>query len=122
MRSGNLDNRLAIKIGIRAEAVIFNFGALNKPGKAFAEASVAKGFNVLLVTLLEERKIQALCYKWAVPYTQCVQASSNLEIPEILLAHGVVAYADTDERLLSEISMRGNPRIEAIKWTQEIES
>lgn len=118
MIKGDLSNELATKVAIRFEAVIYNFGKVNKEGEAFVESCMNKGFNVLLVTLLPERKAMAWCYKWCVPYTQLVQASSTLEIPEILHYHHVVAYFDTDERLLAEVAMRGNPQIEAMKWEQ----
>ena len=118
MRHGNLSNEIATKVAIRAEAVIYNFGQLNNEGKAFAESCVNKGFNLVLITMLPERKIRAWCYKWAVPYTYVIQADSTLEIPEILFQHRVAAYFDVDDRLLAEVSLRGNPQIEAIKWKQ----
>lgn len=119
MRYGDLSSEAAPKVAVRLEAVVYNFGKVNLEGKAFLESTADKGFNVLLLTLLDFRKMMAWCYKWGIPYTQIIEADSTLEIPDLLKNHHVVAYFDTDDRLLSEVRFRCN-RTEAVQWQQEI--
>lgn len=119
MRSGDLSNELGYIVGIRYEAVLYNFGKVNQPGKAFLENLFQTSCNIYLLTLLDERKAKAWCYKWGCPYTQLIQAESLLEIPEICVANKMLAYYDTDDRVLEAVRARGNPRTEAIKWNQD---
>lgn len=121
MRFGNLSNELAHAVGVRFEHVIYNFGEVNKPGKAFCENLLQQHCNLYLVSLLPERKVRAWCYKWGVMYTNILAADSTLEIPPLCQAHHMLAYFDTDDRVLQAVRERGSPRVEARKWTQPLE-
>lgn len=121
MRSGNLSNELAHVIGVRFENVIYNYGKVNQPGKAFCEDLLQKNCNLYFVTTLHQNKVRSWCFKWGVGYTNILVADSLLEIPELCRAHHMLAYFDTDDRLLQSVRDRGTPRIEAIKWSQPLE-
>lgn len=118
MRGGELGTALAPCIAVRLENVVYNFGKVNQPGKAFLEDLVHKGINVYLITLNDERKMKAWCYKWHIPYTQLWQLDSVFEIPEWTVAHSLAAYYDTDDRVLEAVSSRGREQVYAQKWEQ----
>lgn len=120
VRYGNLSNELAHSIGVRFEHIVYNFGKVNQPGKALCEDLLQKDCNLYFFTLLPERKVKSWCYKWGVMYTNVIKADSTLEIPELCRAHVLLAYFDTDDRLLQAVRERGNPPIDAIKWEQPL--
>ena len=122
MEKGNLSNTLARPVGVRFEAVVYNFGKVNPPGKALCERLLTQDCNLYLYSSLFERKVKAVCYKWSIPYSRVYGDLSPLEIPELVWAHKLVLYIDTDDRLLQGISERGNPQVETKKWTQPLES
>lgn len=119
MLNGDLSNNIGQVVAVKFEAVVYNFGKVNKPGKAYLEDLLYQGDkNILLITQMPERKVMAWCYKWAVPYSNVIQVDSVLEIPEITLAHHVSIYYDTDDRVLEQVRSRGKTRTLAIQWTQ----
>lgn len=120
MRGGELSNELGTTLGIRFENVVYDFGKVNQPGKAFLEHLQSTNINVYLVTLLEERKAHAWCYKWGIVYQRVIQADSTLEIPDIAVANKFLVYYDTDDRILEAVSARGNPQTKAVKWQQPL--
>jgi hypothetical protein len=119
MRAGNLSSETAGGIGIRFEHVLYDFGKVNQPGRAFAENMVVKGLNIFLFTLNDERKSKAWCLKHNIPYTYLFECDSVLEIAEIVQAHGLLAFYDTDDRALEAITSRGRQRVHAQKWQQD---
>lgn len=118
MKGGQLSNKLAPGVGIFFEQVVYNFGKLNEPGKAFLEHLISIDCNIYLFTLLSHRKVAAWCFKWAVPYTGIIEADSILELPQLSQAHHLSVFFATDDRLLEAVRSRGNPQIEAKKWEQ----
>lgn len=120
MRGGDLTSQLAPAVGVIFEEIVRDFttGKPNPPGKAFLESLVNKNFNIYLLTLMDERKTRAFCFKWAIPYTNVIQCDSVLEVPEVCWAHHLSVFYSTNERLLESVRSRGNPRCEAKKWEQ----
>lgn len=118
MRTGNLSNEVAKGVGIRFENVLYDFGKANQPGKAFVENLVTKGLNIYLLTLNDERKSKAWCWRHAVAYTQLFQCESTMEIADVVQAHGLLAYYDTDDRVLEAVASRGKQQVYTQKWQQ----
>lgn len=122
MKHGDLSNEMAPVIGLRFENIVYNFGKVNGPGKALCEGLLSRDCNLYLFSTLPERKVASWCYKWGLGYTRIIEAAGPLEIPELCINHHLTVYYDTDERLLAEVSMRGNPQIRTIKWEQPLGS
>lgn len=119
MRGGNLSNRSARGVGIRFEHVLYDHGKVNQPGRAFIESLVAQGLNIYLLTLNDERKSKAWCVRHNIAYTYLFQCDSTLEIAEVAQEHGLLAYYDTDDRVLEAVASRGREQIHAQKWQQD---
>lgn len=121
MRAGDLSANAAPAVGVRFENVLYNFGKVNTPGKAFVEDLLQKDVNIFLLTLMDERKVRAWCYKWNIPYTQVFQAESKFELIDIAIAHKLVVLYDTDERVLEMASARGKHQMATVRWEQTID-
>lgn len=121
MDRGDLSNDLAPAVGVRFEHVLYNFGKVNEPGKAYVESLLRRDINLYLYTTLPDRKVRAWCYHWGVLYTRVISAESTLEIPELCRAHKLMLYVDTDDHILQAVSERGNPQIQIKKWEQPID-
>lgn len=120
MRGGELSNYTAPAVGVRFEWIIYNAGKLNQPGKAFMESLMSKEVNAYIFTMLGERKAMAFCYKWHVPYSTIFGCESTLEIAELCVAHKMLVYYDTDDRLLELVAGRGTVQTSTIKWEQPV--
>lgn len=118
MRGGNLSNETARGVGVRFEHVLYDFGKVNPPGRAFIEKLVAQGLNIYLLTLNDERKSKAWCVRHNIAYTHLFQCESTLEIAEVAQEHGLLAYYDTDDRVLEAVASRGKEQVYAQKWQQ----
>lgn len=118
MKGGTLSNQVAPGVGVRFEHCVYNYGKINQPGRAFLDKLLNIDCNIYLITMLGERKVKSICYKWGLPYTYVLQADSTLEISELCRAHHLQIYYDTDDRVLEAVSARGNPKTEAQKWIQ----
>ena len=117
MRLGDLDNHNAPVIGFRFENVVYLSGSIDRGARAQLEQSMfTRDCNVYIITTMSQRKVQALCFKWAVPYTQVIQADSVLEIPELCRVHRMLEYYDRDAKVLENVGVTGF-QTKAIKWT-----
>ena len=117
MRLGDLDNTVAPAVAFRFENVLYMYGKVDRSARAEVQKNMfQRNCNVYLITMLEERKVQAKCFKWAIPYTRVIQVESALEIPEICSIHRVLEYYDRDEKVLENIGTTGF-QTKAIKWT-----
>jgi hypothetical protein len=123
MLGGDLSKIKAPVVGIRFEHILYNFGKPNQPGRAFVEDLMFnRECNVYLFTCLPERKAKAWCLKWNVPYTEVFGAETVYELVDLAVAHELMAYYDTDDRVLEAVSSRGKQQTATTKWEQTYES